>query len=112
MSCEEEDRLLVGDWQATVITLGGDTLPVDASQVGFRFTDTRRYHYRSTLRYEEAGTWRYDNGYLFAQDTTEPDSDQRVAAIELLNVDSLVLRMRSDSLDQIMTLLRTSPPPE
>ncbi len=111
-ACERDDKLLLGDWEATLITEGMDTLAVVPSEIGFTFAPDNRYRYRSTLRYREAGTWRYDNGYLFARDTTQPAQPERIVAVEKLTVDSLVIRMRRDSAERMLTLLRTSPPPE
>lgn len=112
LTCEREDRLLIGSWQASRITEGGDSLHIDPTEVGFVFRPNNRYAFRSTLRYREAGTWRLDNGYLFARDTTQPVNEERVVAVEKLTVDSLVIRMQRDSAERLMTLLRTSPPPE
>ena len=110
--CERADRLLLGEWEATHITEGADTLAVDPRQIGFVFTPDNRYHFRSTLKYREAGTWRYDNGYLFARDTTQPGQPERIVAVEKMTPDSLVIRMQRDSAERLLTLLRTSPRPE
>lgn len=103
---EREDALLLGDWQAAEVLQRGDSLLLDPAEVGFSFLPDNRYTYRSTLRYQEAGTWRYDNGFLFAQDTTRAAATERIVAVEKLTADSLVLRMRADTTERTMTLLR------
>jgi hypothetical protein len=103
---EREDAQLLGKWEASQVLQQGDSLLLDPAEVGFSFLPDNRYSYRSTLRYQEAGTWRYDNGFLFAQDTTRAGATERIVAIEKLTADSLVLRMRADTAEQIMTLLK------
>ncbi|WP_116125366.1 lipocalin family protein [Lewinella sp. IMCC34183] len=108
---EPEPDLLVGEWQGSLVTEDGDSLRLDPREITFDFRPDNRYKFTSTLRYQEAGTWRYDDGYLFAQDTTQPANPERVVAVEALTLDSLVLRMRSDTAERLVTLLRTSAPP-
>ncbi len=103
---DREDRLLLGEWQATQVLEEGDSLKLDPTQVGFLFRPDNRYTFRSTLRYEEAGTWRYTEGFLMAQDTTRADSPERVVAVEKLTPDSLELRMLSEGKERWITLLR------
>ncbi len=111
LHCKQEENLLLGEWQGTLVTEAGDSLRLDPREITFRFTPDNRYAFTSTLRYREAGTWRYDSGYLFAQDTTQPSNSERVVAVETLTLDSLVLRMQADSAQRMVYLLRTSPPP-
>ncbi|MEL6141006.1 MAG: hypothetical protein AAFU67_05260 [Bacteroidota bacterium] len=103
-SCSNEQELLFGNWQATAITEEGDSMRLNVEEVGFTFHPNGIYQYRSTLRYREAGRYRYENSYLFARDTTQPNSAERIVAIEYLTVDSLIMRMRQDSLERIMIL--------
>ena len=111
LHCEREDNLLLGEWQASLVTEEGDSLRLDPQEITFAFTPDNRYAFTSTLRYREAGTWRYDSGYLFAQDTTQPSNPERVVAVDILTPDSLVIRMQADSAQRLVYLLRTSPPP-
>jgi hypothetical protein len=107
LSCSErEDKLLLGEWQATEVLESGDSLKLDPAQVGFLFRPDNRYTFRSTLRYEEAGTWRYSEGLLMAQDTTRENSLERVVAVEKLTIDSLEIRMLSDGEEQWLILLK------
>jgi hypothetical protein len=103
---EREDLLLLGEWQATQVLESGDSLKLDPTQVGFFFRPDNRYTFRSTLRYEEAGSWHYAEGFLMAQDTTRENSPERVVAVEKLTMDSLEIRMLSDGKERRLTLLK------
>ena len=103
---EREDQLLLGEWQATQVLEAGDSLKLNPAEVGFLFRPDNRYTFRSTLRYEEAGTWRYTEGFLMAQDTTRPNTPERVVAVEKLTPDSLEIRMLSDGKERWLTLLK------
>ena len=107
----EENDLLVGEWQGALVTENGDSLRLDPREITFDFRADNRYAFTSTLRYREAGTYRTEEGYLFAQDTTQPTNPERVVAIEKLTADSLVIRMNADTAQRLVTLLRTSAPP-
>ena len=102
----DEGALLIGSWQGLSITERGDSLRLDPREVGFTFHENARYEFRSTLKYQEAGTYRYEAGYLIANDTTQPDSPQRVVAVDILTMDSLVLRMRADTAERVLVLGR------
>lgn len=106
-SCgDREDLLLLGEWQATSVLEGGDSLRLDPTQVGFVFRPDNRYTYRSTLRYEEAGTWRYAEGFLYAQDTTQTGATERIVAVEKLTSDSLEIRMMAGEKERELVFLR------
>jgi len=105
-SCGREDALLLGNWQAVSVTESGDSLRLNPAEIGFTFRPDNRYTFRSTLRYQEAGTWRYDYGYLFARDTTQPQNPERVVAIDKMTPDSLMLRMKADTAERYVLLLR------
>jgi hypothetical protein len=106
-SCgEREDLLLLGSWQAVSVLEAGDSLRLDPTEVGFDFAANNRYNFRSTLRYTEAGTWRYADGFLFARDTTRPANEERVVAVEQLTADSLAIRMLADGKERELLFLR------
>ncbi len=111
LHCGQETDLLVGEWQGALVTEDGDSLKLDPKEITFDFRPDNRYEFTSTLRYREAGTYRMEEGYLFAQDTTQPTNPERVVAIEKLTHDSLVIRMSADTAQRLVTLLRTSAPP-
>lgn len=103
---QREDAMLLGSWRAVDVREGADSLRLNPAEIGFTFHEDNRYDYRSTLKYREAGTWRYENGYLYAQDTTGQSSEQYIVAVDLLTPDSLQLRMRGDSAERRVLLLR------
>lgn len=105
-ACEREDLLLIGSWQATSVTEAGDSIRLNPAEIGFRFLPDNRYHFRSTLRYEEAGTWAYQGERLVATDTTRQDVPERVVAVDKLTPDSLVLRMNGENAERVVVLLR------
>jgi len=106
-SCgEREDLLLLGEWQATSVLEEGDSLKLDPTQVGFVFPPDNRYTYRSTLKYVEAGTWRYAEGFLYAQDTTQAGAEERIVAVEKLTRDSLEIRMLAGDKERELVFLR------
>ncbi|WP_116107021.1 hypothetical protein [Lewinella sp. IMCC34191] len=111
LHCSQEEDLLVGQWQGALVTENGDSLKLDPREITFDFGTDNRYAFTSTLRYQEAGTYRTEEGYLFAQDTTQPTNPERVVAIEKLTVDSLIIRMNADTSQRLVTLVRTSAPP-
>lgn len=106
-SCQDSRaELLLGDWQAVSITEAGDSMRLNIPEVGFSFGPTGVYRYRSTLNYQEAGRYRLKKGHLIAQDTTHPNSEERIVAIDKLTTDSLILRMQQDTLERVMVLER------
>ncbi|NJC26078.1 lipocalin-like domain-containing protein [Neolewinella antarctica] len=105
-ACQPDSPSLLGSWRAVDVRENGDSLQLDPGEISFEFHSDNRYAYRSTLNYREAGTWRYENGYLYAQDTTGQEATQYVVAVDLLRQDSLLLRMKADSAERKVLLLR------
>ena len=103
---ERQDDQLIGTWRAVDIRENGDSLKLDPTEINFEFTPDNRYRYRSTLNYTEAGTWKYENGYLYARDTTGHGAGDYIVAVDLLRPDSLLLRMKADSAERKVLLLR------
>ncbi|MEM1359637.1 MAG: hypothetical protein AAGF89_15650 [Bacteroidota bacterium] len=105
-SCERDDLLLLGSWRAVSVEQAGDSLRLNPAEIAFTFRPDNRYLYESTLKYREAGTWRYEAGFLFARDTTSKPESERIVAVELLTVDSLQLLMRADTVKRRVLLLK------
>ena len=106
MGCDHDREMLIGQWQAVSITEAGDSMRLNTDEVGFLFQENGVYQYFSTLGYQEAGRYRYERKYLFAKDTTQPNTEERIVAIDHLTPDSMVMRMQQDSLERIMVFLR------
>jgi hypothetical protein len=105
-ACGRDDQLLLGSWEATSVTEAGDSVRLNPAEIGFVFRPDNRYTFRSTLRYQEAGTWAYQKGFLRATDTTQTSSPERVVAVDKLTPDSLVLRMNGDTAERVVVLLK------
>ena len=107
-ACQPDPSPLLGSWEAVDVRENGDSLALDPAEIGFVFHPDGRYDYRSTLNYREAGTWRYEEGYLYAKDTTGNGADQYVVAVDMVRPDSLLLRMQADTAERLVLLLRTA----
>ncbi|PHI19111.1 hypothetical protein CEQ90_14455 [Lewinellaceae bacterium SD302] len=105
-ACTEEPDHLIGNWRAVDISEQGDSMRLVPAEVTFNFLDNSRYRYTSTLRYEEAGTYRLQDNYLVARDTTRPGSTDRIVEVELLNADSLRLKMREADKERRLLFLK------
>ena len=105
-ACTPEPSPIIGHWQAVDVREGGDSLELDPAEIGFEFREDNRYFFHSTLNYSEAGTWRYEDGYLYAQDTTGRGAPRYIVAVDLLRSDSLMLRMKADTAERLVLLLR------
>lgn len=105
-ACGRDDQLLLGSWEATSVTEAGDSVRLNPAEVGFTFRPDNRYLFRSTLRYQEAGTWTYQEGFLRAIDTTQAERPERIVAVEKLTMDSLVIRMNGDTAERVVVLLK------
>ena len=106
-ACDAYDTAeLSGRWRAVSLTEEGDSLAIDPTLIRFDFRNDGRYHFQSTLNYEEAGTYRLDGPYLFSTDTTQSLVREKAVEILLLNADSLQLRMQELGRERIMLLRR------
>ncbi|MEM7573064.1 MAG: lipocalin family protein [Bacteroidota bacterium] len=101
-----QDELLQGQWRGVSATQAGDSLQLDANEIFFQFGEDGIYHYQSTLNYQEAGTYRLQQGILYATDTVHREQTERVVAIDRLNEDSLTIRWRRAGAEQLITLVR------
>ena len=105
-ACAPEPSPIIGTWEAIDVRENGDSLALDPAQIGFVFRPNGRYDYRSTLAYREAGTWRHENGYLYAMDTTGQASEQYIVGTKMMGMDSLQLRMKGETGERLVLLLR------
>ncbi len=84
----------------------GDSMRLQPAEVTFNFRQDGRYRYISTLRYEEAGTYRLQDNYLVARDTSRAGSTDRIVEVELLKADSLQLKMREGDKERRLLSLK------
>jgi hypothetical protein len=97
---------LAGKWKAVELSEEGDSLKVDASNVYFRFLESGRYEYYSTLNYHESGMYKLDGKYLLSTDTTRSDQAEKAVEIVKLVNDSLVLKMKEQGKERLMVLIK------
>jgi hypothetical protein len=95
---------LIGDWQAISITQEGDTLKIDPKIVKFTFNKDEGYTFRSTLNYQESGTYYIINKQLFTMDTLNRASTEKIVEILQLSPDSLNLKMNDAGKERLMKL--------
>lgn len=95
---------LYGEWKIIELTEEGDSLAVDLNELGFQFKENGRYHFQSTLKYEEAGTYRLDGPFLFSTDTTQESTTEKAVEILQLSGDTLILLMQEAGKDRSMIL--------
>lgn len=106
-ACEShkaEDQI-AGTWVATQILEDGTAMPIDPKEVQFQFSSTGKYTFRSTLNYQESGTYYIEGNILYAMDTTHAASFERTVKLEHLSTDSLVVEMQESGKTRKMHLL-------
>lgn len=100
-------NLLEGEWQGTLLLEEGDSVAIDPAELGFSFQqDEKIYNYRSTLNYQEAGSYYIQTKYLFTRDTLQPTSREKGVEILKLSGDSLHLKMMEQGKERIMKLVK------
>ena len=95
---------LIGEWQAISITQEGDSLEIDPKIVKFTFNKDEGYTFRSTLNYQESGTYYIINKQLFTMDTLNRASTEKIVEILQLSPDSLNLKMNDAGKERLMKL--------
>jgi len=87
-----QEEQLHGSWKGVSVTEEGTPLAVDPGLIQLEFMPGNYYTYKSTLEYQEAGTYHVEANYLYTKDTLNQASTEK--AVELLQVtdDSLLIR--------------------
>ncbi|HFA50237.1 MAG TPA: hypothetical protein ENJ95_14595 [Bacteroidetes bacterium] len=101
-----DEQKLVGKWVATEVVEGGRPLDIDLSPVGFEFSADGNYHFTSTIKYEEAGTYFVDGTYLYTLDTLNEASSEKAVEINCLEDNQLILHMKANGKDKVIKLKR------
>lgn len=100
-------ELLDGQWQGVLMEEAGDSLAIDPSTIGFTFDqETKGYTFKSTLNYQEAGTFYLQTKYLFTIDTLNQASREKSVEVLKLTNDSLILGMMNNGQEQLLKLIR------
>jgi len=97
---------LVGNWRGAAVLEEGDTLKIDPRIIRFNFNKNDGYYFKSTLNYEESGTYFIDHRSLITTDTLNKASSEKSVEIMVLSHDSLHLKMRDGGKDRILKLAR------
>ncbi len=99
---------LSGKWQCAKLEENGQELPLDASEISFRFDKDGLYEFNSTLNYREAGTFSLQGELLFTLDTINKASTEKAVRVLSLDRDTLVLQMNAEGNERVLTLHRTA----
>lgn len=99
-------RDLIGEWQAVAITQENDTLAIDPQVVQFTFNKDEGYTFKSTLNYQESGTYYILNKRLFTMDTLNRASTEKAVEILVLTPDSLHIKMSDSGKTRMMKLAK------
>lgn len=97
---------LVGTWRGAAVLEEGDSLKIDPRIIRFKFNKNEGYYFKSTLNYEESGTYFIDHRSLITTDTLNKASSEKSVEIMMLSHDSLHLKMRDAGKDRILKLAR------
>lgn len=100
------ENQLLGEWKGLELTEEGDSVAVDPSLVRFTFRENGRYEFNSTLDYNEAGSYRLQDTYLFTRDTTRSGSEEKAVEVRRLTPDTLIIRMMDNERERILVLGR------
>lgn len=96
---------LYGDWQAVQLTEEGQEVPVNLSEINLLFKENS-YHFNSTLKYREAGTYRLQSNLLITKDTINNNRLEKGIEIYRMMPDSLYLRMNEEGKERLLVMVR------
>ena len=101
-----EKELIKGKWEGVTIEEKGENLNIDPKEIQLQFLEDNKYAYKSTLNYQEAGTYHLDKRYLYTIDTVNQASTQKAVEIVLLTEDSLHLKMMENSQERLLKMAK------
>lgn len=101
-ACAPDARLLEGAWRLTGYYQDGQAIPVPLDSVGLVLHPNQVYEFRSIGLYREKGAFRISSSYLFLQDSSRHDAEERALKILLLTEDSLKLKMQRAEKEQVL----------
>jgi len=103
---ESAQERMIGNWEAFQFLEEGDSVKIDPSEIKFSFGQNGRYHFSSTLNYKEAGTYKMAETVLYTTDTLTLSSIEKAVLIKKINQDTLVLEMKQENKNQVLSLKR------
>lgn len=108
-SSDSREELLTGHWTAYRYEIA-DSARAEGylDQIQLTLSEDQRYHFRSTLAYEEAGRYHLIGNLLITTDTTREASKDKKMRIEKLNPDTLILLMQAEQEERRLMMRRGS----
>ncbi len=103
-----EKELIQGEWKGVSILENGKALDLDPSEIQLSFSPSNTYTYKSTLNYQEAGSYHLDKKYLYTTDTLNLASSKKTVEILLLSEDSLQFKMMEANQERILKLVKVN----
>ncbi len=101
-----QEKKLVGKWEAASLIEDGMPMQVSPSEIGFEFFNKGFYRFRSTLNYQEAGSYSVNGSLLYTLDTINEASTEKSVQILQVTDDSLFLKMNAEGKEQLVKLFR------
>ena len=101
-ACEEklDESLILGNWEAHDYLSNGQSKDLDPSIIKFSFYANQTYHFQGGLKYREAGNYRIDGRRLYTTDTLNAQRLEKVVKMELLQSDTLFLKMNNGGINE------------
>ncbi len=98
----ENNKLIIGNWQATEWLVNGQPSNLKVETTSFRFNDKSEYtfEYAGT---KETGSYKVENDMLF---TTPKGQQEMMVRISKVTTDSLVFDMNRSGQPEILTLVK------
>lgn len=102
------EELLPGSWKAFRYEIA-DSARAEGylDQIRLTLSEDQRYHFQSTLAYEEAGRYHLRGNLLITTDTTREAAEDKKMRIEKLNPDTLILLMQAAQEERRLMMQRT-----
>ena len=107
IACKSEnERRIVGKWQALQLLECDNVVPIQIELVGIEFMPNGKYIFHSTLNVKEEGDYWIRKNFLFTQDKTREKAPEKAVLIKSIEDDTLVLQMSFKGKDQWLTLVK------
>lgn len=95
---------LIGTWKAHQVLEGDQALNLNPTEIQFNFSETGDYHFKSTLNYQEAGSFYLEKELLYTLDTLNQESIEKVVQIQFISPDTIQLKMQHQGKDRTLEL--------
>ena len=85
---------MIGHWQGESATVGGHEISGKFENIHLNLEQNGFYEYNATDGYLERGSYRVDGNFFFTSDTLNKKTEKMIA-IEKVNGEKLVLKMKN-----------------